>query len=186
MLSATLGRSPRPARWRTCAILCAGALAIAAALTAPALAGAGTTEGPLPGGFVPYKSVSAVHLGMKEKAVRAMLGEPNSVNVGSGGQDKPSQLIYTREQAEQSLIITFDQHRSGDPVAHIQASGNSFRTKGGVGIGSTKASVLRAIPHLKSESGSLVGERGPYFLEIDFFHGRANLIGLADTRLKTF
>lgn len=123
---------------------------------------------------------------MKEKAVRAILGEPNSINVGSGGQEKPSQLIYSRKQPEQSLIITFDQHRSGDPVAHIQAAGDSFRTKRGVGIGSTKASVLGAIPHLKSENGSLIGESGPYFLEIDFLHGKAILIGLADTRLKTF
>lgn len=149
-------------------------------LAVPAFAGAGTTQHPLPSGFVPYRSVSAVRLGMNEKTVRARLGTPSSINLGSIGRHGPSQLIYSRSHPNQSLIITFDQHRRGDPVARIQASGRSFRTKRGVGIGSSRAAVRHAFPHLKAENGSFVGQRGSAFMEIDIVHGRVVLISLAE------
>ena len=158
----------------------------AVTLAVPAVAGAGTSQQTLPAGFVPYRSIGTVRLGMTEKAVRARLGEPNSINLGSKGQNDPSQLIYSRKSPRQTLIITFDQFRRGDPVAHIQASGRAFRTKRGIGIGSSRAAVRRAFPHLRTENGSLIGRRGSALMEIDIVHGRVVLLGLADTRLRTF
>jgi hypothetical protein len=164
-----------------------GAVACATAfLVVPAIAGAGTSQRPLPPGFVPYRSISAVRLDMSEKTVRARLGVPSSINLGSKGQGDPSQLIYSRSSPRQSLIITFDQHRKGDPVAHIQASGRSFRTTRGIGIGSSRAAVRRAFPHLRAENGSFIGQRGSAFMDIDIVHGRVVLLGLADTRLRSF
>lgn len=185
MLSVMLRRSSRSAGWSARAMLTASVATAAATLAAPAFAGNSATQRPLPAGFVPFESVGTVRLGMDEKTVRARLGAPSSINLGSLNQASPSQLIYSRSRPKQSLVITFDQHRRGDPVAHIQASGSSFRTKRGIGFGSSRAAVRRAFPHLKTENGSLIGQRGSSFMEIDFFHGRVILIGLADTRVST-
>lgn len=122
---------------------------------------------------------------MLERTVRARLGPPGSVNIDGNHHNWVSQLLYGRRQPAQQLIITFDTHLRGDPVAFMQASAGTFRTAGGVGVGSTRQAVHRAFPHLKAQYGSYLGKQGPFFMSFSFVKGRVVLINLADTRLRT-
>ena len=156
------------------------AAAVTAVLVLPAVALAAAA---LPPGFVPYRSVSRVALGMFERTVRARLGPPSLINAGNL-HGVVSQLVYSRRHPGQSLLITFDPHRRGDPVVRIQASGASFHNARGVGIGSTRSAIRRVLPHLKCQGFACSGSRGHTLLTLDFDHGRVSLINLIDTRFR--
>jgi hypothetical protein len=158
-------------------MLAAGAV-VCAACGGPLAAGA-LGVGFLSPGVVPLQSVGGVRIHEYAKNVRAQVKAPATVQ---GNQGHLSQLIYGARP--RTLIVTFDYHRRHSPVALIQASGAGYRTRKGIGIGSSRAAVHHAYPKMKCNAHDCTSRHGSVFFDFALAHGKVVLIDLGDTKLS--
>jgi tetrahydromethanopterin S-methyltransferase subunit D len=83
-------------------------------------------------------------------------------------------------------LITFDPRKHGDPVGMIQASGGAFQTSSGVGIGSTRSAVGRALPAFACSARTCVRRSGPVTMRLTIgTHGHVVLITVTDARYQS-
>jgi hypothetical protein len=130
-------------------------------------------------GVVPLQSIGGVRIHEYAKSVRAQVKAPATVQ---GNQGHLSQLIYGAKP--RTLIVTFDYHRRHSPVSFIQASGAGFRTRKGVGIGSSRAAVHHAYPGMKCSARYCTSRRGSVFFDFALVHGKVVEFDLGDTKLS--
>jgi hypothetical protein len=159
------------------------ALAAAATLTVAAAAAPAVASSPgLPLTVVPPRSIAGVHTGEFEAVVRRRLGPPHDIGKAGGGGIQ--QLGYGNGRP--GLLITFDPRKHGDPVGMIQASGGAFRTSSGVGIGSTRGAVHRALPAFHCDARTCVRKSGPVTMSLAIgTHGHVVLITVVDARFQS-
>jgi hypothetical protein len=158
------------------------ALAAAVLVSAVAAAPAAASSPALPLTVVPPGSIAGVHTGESEAAVRRHLGAPHNVDKANGGGIL--QLGYGNGRP--GLLITFDPRKHGDPVGMMQASGGSFQTSNGVGIGSTRSAVRHALPAFACSARTCVRKSGPVTMSLTIgTHGHVVLITVADARYQS-
>jgi hypothetical protein len=98
------------------------------------------------GAIVVQHSIGGVALNMTKAQVRAKLGRPMRVRVGSNDFGTFRQLVYRR------VTVTF---LSGDRVTSVRTTSPLERTARGVGVGSTKFAVKSRVHNAtcRNESG---------------------------------
>ncbi|MFL6067410.1 MAG: hypothetical protein ACJ74N_06695 [Gaiellaceae bacterium] len=96
--------------------------------------------------IVVQRSIGGVKLQMTKAQVRAKLGRPMRVHVGSNEFGTFVEKVYKR------VTVTF---QSGDRVTNVSTTSPLEQTASGVGVGSTKSQVKTKVPNVtcKNESG---------------------------------
>ncbi len=96
--------------------------------------------------IVVQRSIGGVKLQMTKGQVRAKLGRPMRVHVGSNEFGTFVEKVYRR------VTVTF---QSGDRVTNVSTTSPLEQTASGVGVGSTKSQVKAKVPNVtcKNESG---------------------------------
>jgi outer membrane protein assembly factor BamE (lipoprotein component of BamABCDE complex) len=96
--------------------------------------------------IVVQRSIGGVKLQMTKAQVRAKLGRPMRVHVGSNEFGTFVEKVYKR------VTVTF---QSGDRVTNVRTTSPLEQTASGVGVGSTKSQVKAGVPNVtcKNESG---------------------------------
>jgi hypothetical protein len=96
--------------------------------------------------IVVQHSIGGVALNMTKAQVRAKLGRPMSVHVGSNEFGTFTERVYKR------VTVTF---QSGDRVTNVRTTSPLEQTARGVGVGSTKSQVKARVHNVtcKNESG---------------------------------
>jgi hypothetical protein len=96
--------------------------------------------------IVVQRSIGGVKLQMTKAQVRAKLGRPMRVHVGSNEFGTFTERVYKR------VTVTF---QSGDRVTNVHTTSPLEQTAGGVGVGSTKVQVKAGVHNVtcKNESG---------------------------------
>jgi hypothetical protein len=96
--------------------------------------------------IVVQRSIGGVKLQMTKAQVRAKLGRPMRVHVGSNEFGTFTEKVYKR------VTVTF---QSGDRVTNVRTTSPLEQTAGGVGVGSTKSQVKAGVHNVtcKNESG---------------------------------
>jgi hypothetical protein len=98
------------------------------------------------GAIVVQHSIGGVALNMTKSQVRAKLGRPLRVHVGSNDFGTFTERVYKR------VTVTF---QSGDRVTGVRTTSPLEQTARGVGVGSTKSAVKSRVHGVtcKNESG---------------------------------
>ena len=98
------------------------------------------------GAIVVQHSIGGIALDMTKAQVRAKLGRPMRVHVGSNDFGTFRELVYRR------VTVTF---QSGDRVTNVRTTSPLEQTARGVGVGSTKFAVKSRVHNAtcKNESG---------------------------------
>jgi len=96
--------------------------------------------------IVVQHSIAGVSLQMTKARVRAKLGRPMRVRVGTNDFGTFTEKVYKR------VTVTF---QSGDRVTNVRTASPLEQTASGVGVGSTKFQVKAKVPGVtcKNESG---------------------------------
>ena len=96
--------------------------------------------------IVVQRSIAGAKLQMTKAQVRAKLGRPMRVVVGSNEFGTFTEMVYRR------VTVTF---QGGNRVTNVRTTSRLEQTKSGVGVGSTKVQVKIAVPNAtcKNESG---------------------------------
>ena len=96
--------------------------------------------------IVVQRSIGGVKLQMTKGQVRAKLGRPLRVRVGSNEFGTFRELVYRR------VTVTF---QGGDSVTNVRTASPLEQTASGVGVGSTKFQVKAGVHNVtcKNESG---------------------------------
>lgn len=96
--------------------------------------------------IVPQSAIAGVRLGMTQAQVQSQLGKP------LGMEHKQNEFgSYTRFNYFGNLIIDFQGNAT---VTAVSTTGKTERTARGIGVGSTKAQVLRLVSGVRCETGS--------------------------------
>ena len=90
--------------------------------------------------IVVQHSIGGVALNMTKAQVRATLGRPMRVRVGTNDFGQFRQLVYKR------VTVTF---QSGNRVTAVSTTSPLEKTPPGVGVGSTKADVVAHVHHVR-------------------------------------
>ncbi|HEX4438067.1 MAG TPA: hypothetical protein VH061_14875 [Solirubrobacteraceae bacterium] len=111
--------------------------------------------------IVPNKSVGALKLGMSATAAKAAWGAGKCETSGLcqfGARPTPSAgyaayavNTLTAGTAKTVLTITLEAGPFGKPKRNYSTPLARFKTSKGIGLGSTKAALLRAYPHMTNE-----------------------------------
>src|SRR5262245_41252082 len=88
--------------------------------------------------IVVQRSIGGVKLQMTKAQVRAKLGRPMRVRVGTNDFGTFVEKVYKR------VTVTF---QSGDRVTNVRTTSPLEKTAGGVGVGSTKSQVNAGVPN---------------------------------------
>ena len=96
--------------------------------------------------IVVQRSIGGVKLQMTKAQVRAKLGRPMQVHVGTNEFGTFTEKVFRR------VTVTF---QSGDRVTNVSTTSPLEQTAGGVGVGSTKSQVTAGVANVtcKNESG---------------------------------
>jgi len=95
--------------------------------------------------IVVQRSIGGVKLQMTEAQVRAKLGRPMRVRVGTNEFGTFVEKVYKR------VTVTF---QSGDRVTNVRTKSPLEKTAGGVGVGSTKSQVKAGVANAKCKNES--------------------------------
>jgi hypothetical protein len=96
--------------------------------------------------IIVQRSIAGVKLQMTTAQVRATLGRPMRVHVGTNEFGTFTEKVFRR------VTVTF---QSGDRVTNVRTTSRLEQTASGVGVGSTKLQVKTAVPNAtcRNESG---------------------------------
>ena len=95
--------------------------------------------------IVVQHSIAGVSLQMTKARVRAKLGRPMRVRVGTNDFGTFTEKVYKR------VTVTF---QSGDRVTNVRTASPLEQTASGVGVGSTKFQVKAKVPSMKCKNES--------------------------------
>ena len=114
--------------------------------------------------IVPNKSVGALKLGMSPTAAKAAWGAGDCLASGlcqfgtrpttSAGYASYSVTTLTAGTPKSVLLIQLEAGPFGKPKRNYSTPLARFKTSKGIGLGSTKAALLRAYPHMISEQAN--------------------------------
>jgi hypothetical protein len=120
--------------------------------------------------LVPFHAVGGVAIGMTPAAVR---------RVGQVSSTQSNQGHLSQYGINHDLIVTFWFHRGRRRVRELETGGHEYRTLRGIGVGSRRAPLRRAEPHLRCTKTTCSATRDHIETIYSMVHGKVALIEIA-------